>query len=182
MDVVNRVLEFWFGSGESGPRRIWFEKDPEFDRRIAQQFGADHAIATSGGYDDRAQTADGALALVILLDQFSRNLYRDQAAAFAADPKALEIARTAIAAGFDLNVAPLRRVFFYLPFEHSENLADQQRGITLFEALGDAHSLEYMIKHRDIIARFGRFPHRNAALGRESTDEEKTFLAAFPGF
>ena len=182
MELVERVLSFWFGTGEDGYREIWFKKDPEFDREIAGRFAGDRDIAANGGYDAMAETPNGALALVILLDQFSRNLLRGEAAAFASDPKALAIAKTAIANGFDLTMPLYRRSFFYLPFEHSENIVDQDRGVELFTALGDKNMLEYMINHRDIIARFGRFPHRNEVLDRKSTAEEIEFLKSFEAF
>jgi len=182
MGLAERILSFWFGTGKDGYREIWFEKDPEFDRKVADKFTADREIAASGGYDAMAETSDGALALVILLDQFSRNLLRGDAGAFASDPKALAIAKTAIANGFDLTMPLYRRSFFYLTFEHSECLADQDRGVELFTALGDENMLEYMINHRDIVARFGRFPHRNEVLGRQSTAEEIEFLETFDSF
>jgi len=182
MELAERVLSFWFGTGEDEYREIWFEKDPEFDREIAEKFAADREIAAAGGYDAMADTPDGALALIILLDQFSRNLLRGDSGAFASDPKALAIAKIAIGNGFDLTMPLYRRSFFYLPFEHSESLADQDRGVELFTALADKIMLEYMINHRDIVARFGRFPHRNEVLGRESTTEEIEFLETFESF
>ncbi len=182
MQLVEHVLEFWFGAGEEAYRGVWFEKNDDFDKRIEAAFGKDREIAAAGGYDDLAATPDGALALVILLDQFSRNLQRGSAEAFASDPKALGIAKTAIAKGFDKDVSVIRRMFFYLPFEHSETLADQEEGVALFTALGDDKLLEYMINHRDIVARFGRFPHRNEVLGRESTPQERAFLKTFDSF
>jgi len=182
MELVGRVLSFWFGTGDDGYREIWFEKDLEFDREVSDKFAADREIAANGGYDAMAETADGALVLVILLDQFSRNLFRGDAGAFASDPKALAIAKTAIGNGFDLTMPLFRRSFFYLPFEHSECLADQDRGVELFTALGDENMLEYMVNHRDIVARFGRFPHRNEVLGRVSTVDEVEFLETFDSF
>ena len=182
MGLAERVLSFWFGDGEDGFREAWFKKDPEFDQEIEEQFGAEREVAAAGRHDALAETADGALALVILLDQFSRNLLRGQAEAFASDAKALGIAKTAISNGFDMKMSPIRRSFFYVPFEHSEDLADQERGIELFEALGNENMLKYMIEHHDIIARFGRFPHRNAVMGRTSTPEEIEFLKNFESF
>jgi len=182
MKLAERVLGFWFGLGEDGYREIWFEKDPDFDRKIEDKFTADLKRATAGGHDALAETPDGALALIILLDQFSRNLWRGRAEAFAADPKAREIAKLAIANGFDLKMPLYRRSFFYMPFEHSEILADQERGVDLFTALGDENMLTYMIRHRDIVARFGRFPHRNEVLGRTNTPEEIEFLNDFKPF
>ena len=121
-------------------------------------------------------SARGCLALIVLLDQFSRNMFRGTARAFAADAKALSVACAALDRGFDQEAPAVLRSFFYLPFEHSEVLADQERSVALFEALGDADGLDYAIRHHDIIARFGRFPHRNELLGRENTPEESTFL------
>jgi uncharacterized protein (DUF924 family) len=139
-----------------------------------------HHAAARGEYDAWAKTAEGALALLILLDQFPRNLYRKSAHAFATDPKARGIARAAIAEGFDRQVEPLLRPFFYLPFEHSEDLADQEACVALCERLaqetGDEETLKWARLHLDIIARFGRFPHRNAVLGRTTTPEERAFL------
>jgi uncharacterized protein (DUF924 family) len=182
MELAGRVLEFWFGTGEDVYQEAWFKKDPEFDKKIDQQFGRDREIAATGGHDAMAETAEGALALVILLDQFSRNLLRGSPDAFACDPKALGLAKSAIERGFDMKFPTIRRSFFYLPFEHSETLADQERGIELFTALGDENMLKYMTDHRDIVALFGRFPHRNEVLGRESTAEELDFLKSFSSF
>lgn len=180
MALVRQVLDFWFGAPEPdifGERReCWFKVDPEFDAQIRSQFEEAVETAADGGHDPLARTAEGALALIILLDQFPRNLYRGSARAFATDPKALALARAAIAAGHDRKLNTVQRCFVYLPFEHSEDLADQNESVRLFEALGDAEFLDFAIQHRDIIARFGRFPHRNAILGRDSTAAEKTFL------
>ena len=180
MSLEKDVLEFWFGAPDSvefGQRRkCWFEKDPAFDAEIRAKFEEDFEVAAKGGYDLMAQSATGALALIILLDQFPRNLYRGSARAFATDPKALTLARLAVAAGHDRRLNEVQRCFMYLPFEHSEDLADQDDSVRLFEALGDAEFLDFAIRHRDIIARFGRFPHRNAILGRDSTAAERAFL------
>jgi uncharacterized protein (DUF924 family) len=173
------VLEFWFGHPPYAPRKVWFERDAEFDRACAD-FAADHARAAAGAYDDWASMPEGALALVLLLDQFPRNLFRGTAAAYASDAKARAVAQGAVAAGHDGALSPVQRVFLYLPFEHSENLADQDRSCRLFAALGEhpAHAelVRYAERHREIIARFGRFPHRNAILGRATTAEEAAFL------
>jgi uncharacterized protein (DUF924 family) len=181
-NLTNEILTFWFGSGDDEVRDIWFKKDDTFDQEIRERFGTARQTAAAGGHDDWANTADGALALVILLDQFSRNLCRGSADAFATDEKSLSIAKAAIDNGFDLAQHPIRRGFFYLPFEHSENLAEQVRSIELFTALGNEHTLKYAVEHHDIIERFGRFPHRNAVLGRESTAEEQAFLETFDSF
>ena len=170
------VLCFWTAAGPDK----WFVKSDAFDAAIRLKFEPVHLAAACGKYDGWAVEAEGALALVILLDQFPRNLFRDSGHAFATDGKARFIAAAAVAAGHDKAVAPELRPFFYLPYEHSELLADQETSLALFEGLlkdtGDADSLKWAIAHRDIIARFGRFPHRNAALGRTTTAAEQTFL------
>ena len=180
--VVRDVLDFWFGTGVDENREIWFKSTPVFDQEIKSRFGIELVIAVTGGHDDLAETAEGALALVILLDQFPRNLLRKKAEAFENDDRALQIAKAAIARGFDLELPPIRRRFLYLPFEHSENLQEQKRGVELFMALGDEDALKYMVEHHDVIARFGRFPHRNEVLGRKSTPEELEFLETFDSF
>lgn len=168
----NDILGFWT---HAGPDR-WFKKSAAFDEAIRLKFEPVHFRASRGEYDAWAATAEGALALLILLDQFPRNLYRDSGHAFATDPKARSIAAKAIEAGFDRAVAPELRGFFYLPFEHSEDLADQDYGLALVAETGDADLIKWAAIHRDIIARFGRFPHRNKALGRTTTEEEQAFL------
>lgn len=177
--TADDVLDFWFGDGM---RPHWFSGSRDIDDRIGAEFAETYNAAHRRGLDDWAMSPDGALALVIVLDQFPRNLFRGSGRAFEADATALGHARAAVDAGFDARLAPDRRVFLYLPFEHSENLADQDRAVALFRALGDAGYLDYAIRHREIIARFGRFPHRNAALGRPSTPEEKAFMKTHKGF
>jgi uncharacterized protein (DUF924 family) len=170
------IIGFWTSAG---PTR-WFGAKPAFDEAIRLKFEPTHHAAARGTYDRWSQTADGALALLLLLDQFPRNLYRKSAHAFATDAKALAIARAAVAEGFDRAVEPLLRPFFYLPWEHSESLADQQACVALCQGLadetGDTETLKWAILHHDIIARFGRFPHRNPMLGRVTTPEEQAFL------
>ena len=172
------IIDFW--KATSGPAK-WFAKSDAFDDDIRRRFEADHHAAARGEYADWAESSDGALALLLLLDQFPRNLYRGSAHAFATDPLARKVAARAVDAGMDRTVDLGLRIFFYLPFMHSEALADQDRSLALCEALGvetgDTGSANYGRHHRDIIARFGRFPHRNAVLGRESTPEELAFLA-----
>jgi uncharacterized protein (DUF924 family) len=179
-DLVRRVLDFWFAERDEGgallARQAWFKKDEAFDQAIRDAFADDIEAAAAGGLDHLADTAEGALALMILLDQFPRNVFRGTPRAFAADPKAREIARAALDQGFDQAVPAVARTFFYLPFEHSEDLADQERAVALFQATGDAELVRWAVLHRDIIARFGRFPHRNAVLGRTSTAAEEEFL------
>jgi len=165
------VVAFWRAAG---PKR-WFEKDAAFDDDIRRRFLKLHEAASTGKLTDWEGNAEGALALLILLDQFPRNMFRGQGRAFASDPLALAIASRAILNGFD-GAFPDLRGFFYLPFEHSENLADQEKGIAFYQAVDDSDGLKWAEIHADIIRRFGRFPHRNAVLGRISTPEEQAFL------
>jgi uncharacterized protein (DUF924 family) len=169
---LNDVISFW---RQAGPEK-WFKKVDAFDEAIRLKFEPTHHRAARGEYDAWAETAEGALALLILLDQFPRNLFRGSAHQFATDPKARAVARAAVERGFDREVEPVLRNFFYLPFEHSEDLADQDFSIALCTEAGDADNLKWAVLHRDIIARFGRFPHRNAALARVTTPEEQEFL------
>jgi len=168
------VLDFW---RQAGPER-WFVKDEAFDAQIRSRFASFYEAAVRGGLDRWAAQAQGALALVIVLDQFPRNMFRGQARAWAADDRARAVAAAALAAGHDRRCEARLRQFFYLPFMHSERLADQDRCVRLYEALGDEAQLAYAREHHAIIARFGRFPHRNAVLGRTSSGEEEAFLAS----
>lgn len=172
--VVNAadVVSFW---KEAGPER-WFNKNAAFDKEIRERFFDTYEAAAAGRLSDWEQSAQGALALLILLDQFPRNMFRGDARAFATDPLARAITAGAIIRGFDSQVPKELRSFFYLPFEHSEDLADQERCIALNKASGDADGVKWAEIHADIIRRFGRFPHRNAALGRTTTPEEQAFL------
>ncbi len=165
------VTGFW---RDAGPQR-WFRKDDAFDDAFRARFLGAHEQAAAGALDDWAATADGALALLILLDQFPRNAFRGTARMFATDAQALRVARTALAAGFDQQTATDLRNFFYLPFMHAESLPEQDRAVELTRALGD-DSAEAALTHRQIIERFGRFPHRNALLGRATTPMEQRFL------
>lgn len=186
MTSVNDVLDFWFApdsrpdQSNPGGRDLeaWFVPDPAFDDAIRRHFTAAWERALRGELDGWAQAAEGALALIVLLDQFPRNMFRGQARAFAADGKAVAVAREALARGFDQAVAPAWRKFFYLPFEHAEDSAAQARSVALVRATGEAQAIRYAEMHQEIIARFGRFPHRNAILGRKSTPEEEAWLAA----
>ena len=171
----DEVLDFWFAGDASAFRKVWFEKNAEFDAACSRFAGA-LRDAKQGAYDHWTATPRGTLALIILLDQFSRNLHRGSPEAFAADAKALGIARAAIAHGFDQSLRPVERMFLYMPFEHSEDLADQEKGVRLFTPLGE-EQVRHAVGHRDVIRRFGRFPHRNAVLGRISTPEELDYLA-----
>jgi uncharacterized protein (DUF924 family) len=168
----NDVISFW---RQAGPEK-WFKKVDAFDEAIRLKFEPVHHAAARGEYDGWSAAPESALALLILLDQFPRNLYRSSGHAFATDPKARAIARAAVEAGFDRLVEPDLRNFFYLPFEHSEDLADQDYSLALCAEAGDEDNLKWAGLHRDIILRFGRFPHRNAALGRKTTAEEQAFL------
>jgi uncharacterized protein (DUF924 family) len=168
------ILSFWFGPEA---RDKWFAKDAEFDALIRARFLHLHAAGRSGKLASWRDTADGALALVVLLDQFPRNMFRDHPAAFATDAMAIAVAEAAIARDFDLAQPGERRRFFYIPFTHIEDLAMQQRGIDLFaRRLPESDGGRWAEAHRRIIARFGRFPHRNAILGRQATPEEIAFL------
>ena len=157
-------------------------KNDAFDDAIRLKFEATHFAAARGEYDGWRATAEGTLALLILLDQFPRNLFRGSAHAFATDGLARHVAVRALDAGHDAAFEPALRAFFYLPFEHSEAPADQDRSVALFDALGDANYRDYAHAHRDVIARFGRFPHRNAALGRDTTPAEQAWLDAGGGW
>jgi uncharacterized protein (DUF924 family) len=166
------VVTFW---RNAGPDR-WFKSDPAFDDEIQERFLTTHEAAAAGQLSDWEQSAEGALALLILLDQFPRNMFRGDARAFATDPLARAITAGAIVRGFDSQVPKELQNFFYLPFEHSEDLADQERCIALNKASGDTENLKWAEIHADIIRRFGRFPHRNTVLGRATTPEEQAFL------
>ena len=170
-DAAARVVQFW---RSAGPGR-WFKKDTAFDDEFRLRFASEHDAAARDALGDWADTAEGALALMILLDQYPRNSFRGTARMFATDPKALMIAKQAIAHGFDQTVDAELRRFFYLPFMHSEQPAEQDRCLELYAPIGD-EPMRYAVMHRDIIARFGRFPHRNALLGRTTTVEEQRFL------
>jgi uncharacterized protein (DUF924 family) len=178
------ILEFWFGSptdptyGQS--RQAWFRKDASFDRVLGDRWGGYYQQAVAGGLDDWGKAATGCLALILLFDQFPRNAFRDTPQAFATDPLARHWATVCLSQGWDRDLLPVQRWFIYLPFEHSEDLADQDRAIALFEQLREdpasASPIDYAYRHREVIRRFGRFPHRNAILGRPSTPEEQAFL------
>jgi uncharacterized protein (DUF924 family) len=166
------VLAFWRAAG---PKK-WFTKDAAFDEDIRTRFMATHEAAATGDLAAWEATPEGALALAIVLDQFPRNMFRNDARTYAADPLARAVAERAIARGFDGQVPEGERQFFYLPFEHSEALADQEKCIALCRETGDAELVKWAEIHADIIRKFGRFPHRNAILGRATTPEEQAFL------
>lgn len=168
------VLDFWW---LAGPAK-WFGGGEDFDARCRERFLPAVEAAASGGLDDWARDATGALALVLLLDQMPRNVFRGSARAFEADARAVSVAEKAIEAGFDRAFPREARGFFYLPFEHAEDMAHQQRSVDLCRVLGDKELYHYALIHMDVIRRFGRFPHRNKVLGRVSTPEEEAYLAS----
>ena len=172
------VIDFW---REAGPAK-WFNGGDAFDAACRARFEEAHFVASRREFEQWMDTADGALALLILLDQIPRNIFRASGHAFATDPLALHYANRAVASGLDQQVDPALRAFVYLPFEHSEDIADQHRSVALFEPLGDAEKTKYAIAHLDVIEKFGRFPHRNRALGRVNTTEEQAWLDAGGGF
>jgi uncharacterized protein (DUF924 family) len=179
------VLDFWFGSPgspEQGTRRPeWWRKDPAFDAEVRTRFGPLVERALRGELEDWSKTAEGALAQVLLLDQFTRNAYRDTPRAFAGDARAQAAAQAMVGRRQDEALPPEQRTFVYMPFEHAEGLAMQEEAVRLFARLAaiapdEEEQLDYARRHQDVIRRFGRFPHRNAILGRRSTPEEAAFL------
>ena len=178
MDNSNDVISFWKNAGYEK----WFANDDAFDAEFDQRFRGLHFRAARRELEGWMGDAAGALALVLLLDQIPRNIFRGSAHAFATDPLALHYAGRAVEAGLDGQVEPALRAFVYMPFEHSEALADQRRAVELFTQLGNAQSLKYAHAHLDVIEKFGRFPHRNRALGRVNTPEEQAWLDAGGGF
>ena len=178
--IAREILEFWFGALPHAPRAEWFRKDAAFDATIADRFGGAIGSAIGGGFREWCSDTRGALARILLLDQFTRNAYRGKARAFAGDAEALATAIGIVDEGRDRELDRYERAFVYLPFEHSEDRAVQDRSIALFTELaretGDRMSLDWAEKHAVIVRRFGRYPHRNAVLGRASTPEEIAFL------
>ena len=191
-NTIAAVLEFWFGSNPDDAlvakekSALWWSKNPQMDNEIRQRFENLVRKADAGELADWQSTSQGRLALILLTDQFPRNIYRDSAKAFAYDAKALAWCLDGLEQGLDRKLRPIERVFFYLPLEHSEELDHQEQAVKQFRELLDqagteqkevfAEYLEFAVRHRNIIARFGRFPHRNKILGRESTPEELAFL------
>jgi uncharacterized protein (DUF924 family) len=183
-ETAEAVLAFWFGAtgspmrGKSRPE--WFRKDDKFDDEIRRRFGEAVAIALAGGFGEWCVTAQGSLARIVILDQFTRNIFRGTPRAFAGDERALATAEDAVARGFDRELPVRERWFVYMPFEHAESVEAQHRSLELFGALaremGNDDSLVWARKHADVIFRFGRYPHRNAILGRASTPEEEGYL------
>jgi uncharacterized protein (DUF924 family) len=184
MSQAKAILEFWFGHPDQPsygkPRQIWFSREPEFDREIRGNFLEYYQKAATGYLDDWMNAPETCLALILLLDQFPRNMFRNTPEAFATDWEALSAAQQAIAQGYDRELLPVQRWFIYLPFEHSEDLADQRQCVKLFQQLShdpdSISAIEYAFEHLKIISRFGRFPHRNHILGRISTPQEEEFL------
>ena len=184
--IVNyqQVINFWFGKPEERdygkPRQFWFVKNAEFDCLLISQFSQTYQQAIIGKLNEWQEQPLSCLALIIVLDQFPRNMFRGEPQAFATDSQALELAKYAIAKSFDRTLLPVQRWFIYLPFEHSENLADQKTSLQLFSTLDNdpesKSTISYAQRHYDVIERFGRFPHRNHLLGRENTPEETVFL------
>ncbi len=175
--VTAQILDFWFSDADT-PQSFWFKSTPEIDAAIKAQFMDIHNRAASGEFDGQITSADDFLAIVLVFDQFPRNIFRGTARAFATDPLARQWARLAVERGHDLTQpTPNRRMFFYLPFEHSENLADQDEAVRLFEQMGYNDLTAHARAHRDVISAYGRFPHRNAFLGRPSTPDEEAYLS-----
>lgn len=184
-ELVSDVLDFWFappgGAEHNRTRAVWFKKDDAFDAAIGSRFGALIEQALSGALAPWTATTDGTLAAIIVLDQFTRNAFRNTPRSFAGDAQALTLARKLVASGADRTLPGVRRLFVYLPFEHAEDLATQEECLRLFASLAQdepplADLLTWAERHHAVIARFGRFPHRNAILGRTSTPEEEAFL------
>ncbi|HOH03184.1 MAG: hypothetical protein BWY17_05172 [Deltaproteobacteria bacterium ADurb.Bin207] len=171
--MYQEILDFWFRELE--PTQ-WWQKDEQLDALIRRRFGHWHEQAMAGEWCAWRESAAGSLAEVIILDQFSRNIYRGKPESFLSDPMALALAQCAIAKEFDRALPPTERGFLYMPFMHSESRLIHEQAVKLFESLGNAHSLEFEYKHKRIIDRFGRYPHRNPILGRESSAEELEFL------
>ena len=176
--IATELVDFWRDAG----MEKWFRGGEAFDAECRERFLDAHHAAARRDFGHWMDDAEGALALLILLDQIPRNVFRGSGHAFASDGLARQYASRAIEAGFDAASEPQLRMFFYLPFEHSEDMADQDRAVELFSALGNDNLLAYANAHRDVIARFGSFPHRNAALGRSNTPDEQAWLAAGGGF
>lgn len=171
--MYKEIIEFWFSEIE--PKQ-WWQKDKNFDLMIQRRFGSLHKQAKAGELFEWRETALGSLAEIIILDQFSRNIYREKPESFACDPLALALAQFAISKAFDAELAQTERSFLYLPFMHSESKLIHIEAVKLFESLGNSNNLEFEYKHKAIIDRFGRYPHRNGILDRESTSEEIEFL------
>lgn len=171
--IIDEILRFWF---ETLTPEDWYRKDPVVDSEIAKRFGAAYERLRDGVPPAWLAEPRSMLAAILVLDQFPRNMFRDDPRAFATDRAALALAKRAIGEGLDMRLAPEQRAFIYMPFQHSEAATDQEQSIALFTALGNPLNLDFARKHQAIIARFGRFPHRNSVLGRTSTPAELAFL------
>ncbi len=178
--LSTEILSFWFGTAdlvaEIERRDVWFRATEEFDRCMVERYRGVHEAAAAGALDHFERTPEDCLTLILALDQFPRNIFRGTGRAFDTDAKARGVARHALARGYDREYGRWPRAFAYLPFEHSERLADQERALALYRTFGDERSMAAAIGHHDAIRRFGRFPHRNAAIGRENTPEEEEYL------
>ena len=188
MADIEEILTFWFDEIRDEPSYFeeyaprWFVQNADFDRQIVQRFQADYELAAQGQLTHWTETARGGVALILVLDQFPRNMFRNDPRAFATDPLARQIAEQMIATGLDRQLRLVERYFVYVPFMHSENRAHQQRSIMLFQQLAEERAYfdtSYAVRHQEVINRFGRFPHRNTVLGRASTSEELEFLKQF---
>jgi uncharacterized protein (DUF924 family) len=177
---IRDVLDFWFlpldDPAHGKPREVWWKCPEEFDAEIRLRFGSALERAVTGAFDSWRQSPDGALAHIVLCDQFPRNMHRKTARAYSGDATALETARVALARFYPQAFNLTMRLFFYMPFQHSEALADQELGCALFAAFEDEETMTHALEHRDVIRRFGRFPHRNDALGRPCTPDELDYL------
>lgn len=170
--IIDKIIHFWFGLD---PKQ-WYRRDEKLDAEIAARFGETYRALETGGAESWLATPQGWLAAIIVLDQFPRNMFRGSARAFATDEAALALAERAIAKGVDMKLPPEQRAFLYMPFQHTEDRDGQARSVALFTALGNPVNLDFAQRHKAVIDRFGRFPHRNEALGRKSTDAEIAFL------
>ncbi len=188
MADIEEILTFWFGEVRDEPSYFeeyaprWFVQNADFDRQIVQRFQADYELAAQGQLTHWTETARGGVALILVLDQFPRNMFRNNPRAFATDPLAQQIAEQMIDAGLDRQLRLVERYFVYVPFMHSEDRAHQQRSVMLFQQLAEARAYfdtSYAVRHQEVIDRFGRFPHRNTVLGRASTPAELEFLKQF---
>lgn len=193
--IIDDILMFWFGPlddqglSKAEQHGLWFKSSPSTDEKISELFGATADKAIRGELSSWTDSERGLMALILLLDQFTRNIYRGTPAAFSGDSSALALAQAAIAENRHLKIPLIHRVFLYLPLEHSEVMEDQNRCVALFEDMTTATGLKqmadftrYAVAHRDVIAQFGRFPHRNSILGRESTPAEEAYMATHGGF
>jgi uncharacterized protein (DUF924 family) len=180
MKRADEILNFWFAHGQEAEyaqrRKVWFAKNPSFDQAIRTRFQTDYELAATGKLMDWQETPQGCSALILLLDQFPRNMFRGELQSFATDSQALAFAQHAIAQGFDQELPPIQRMFIYLPFEHSEHLEHQLQAVQRMKVLQIQDVTDYALKHKEVIERFGRFPHRNKILGRTNTPEEEEFL------